>query len=312
MFDSRPLRGALRIALSMRLAIVLGVLVLMYVAARVRALDDRLPQPGSVEMQQDMIPLQRAHAHNDFEHRHPLFDALARGFSSVEADVWFAHGQLLVAHHYWSVSPSRTLGSLYLEPLRRRVADNQGSVYRGSPASLQLLIDVKSGAEDTYLAIHAELARYASMLTRFEHGAIHRGAVTAIISGDCPRELMATQALRFAACDGRIEDLGTPRVSLLPLISDRWSSLFDWEGNGPMPSAQRTKLLHITHTAHARGQKVRFWATPEAPRAQAAVWSELLAAQVDFINTDALDALRGFLIQHDLPSLLGAPTSSGH
>ena len=29
-----------------------------------------------------------AHAHNDYEHARPLHDALARGFGSVEADIW--------------------------------------------------------------------------------------------------------------------------------------------------------------------------------------------------------------------------------
>lgn len=33
-------------------------------------------------------PLDRAHAHNDYEHARPLIDALERGFGSVEADVY--------------------------------------------------------------------------------------------------------------------------------------------------------------------------------------------------------------------------------
>ena len=34
-------------------------------------------------------PLERAHAHNDYEHARPLLDALSHGFTSVEADVWW-------------------------------------------------------------------------------------------------------------------------------------------------------------------------------------------------------------------------------
>jgi hypothetical protein len=44
---------------------------------------------------------------------------------------------------------------------------------------------------------------------------------------------------------------------------------------------------------------VRFWATPEQPPQREAVWQELLAAQVDYINTDHLDALEEFLLQND-------------
>lgn len=44
------------------------------------------------------MPLVHAHAHDDYEHKRPLFDALDRGFCSVEADVHLVDGQLLVAH----------------------------------------------------------------------------------------------------------------------------------------------------------------------------------------------------------------------
>jgi hypothetical protein len=45
---------------------------------------------------------------------------------------------------------------------------------------------------------------------------------------------------------------------------------------------------------------VRFWATPEGPRkAREAVWAELLAAGVDYINTDNLKALERFLLTYD-------------
>lgn len=311
MFDIRPLVGPLRAALHIRLAVFLAAVVLMYVVGRVRALDDLRADPSVVFSSDHVLPLQRAHSHNDYEHRRPLFDALAHGFSSVEADVWLSRGQLLVAHSYWQTAPSRTLASLYLEPLRKRVQSNHGAVYRGSRQRVQLLIDVKSDSEDTYRAIDQQLARYAGMLTTFNRGEVRHGAVTAIISGNCPRALMAAQSRRFAACDGRIEDLGSAAsASLLPLISDRWSSVFDWQGAGAMPRAQRARLLSITRTAHTRGQQVRFWSTPDASqsRAQAAVWAELVAAGVDYINTDTLDALRGFLLRNDLSRALTTPS----
>jgi hypothetical protein len=54
-------------------------------------------------------PLVRAHAHNDYEHARPLFDALDRGFCSVEADVYLIDGELLVAHDRKDVKAGRTL-----------------------------------------------------------------------------------------------------------------------------------------------------------------------------------------------------------
>jgi hypothetical protein len=49
--------------------------------------------------------LARAHAHNDYERDEPLSDALAQGFSSVEADVWLVDGKLLVAHDLEQATP---------------------------------------------------------------------------------------------------------------------------------------------------------------------------------------------------------------
>ena len=65
-----------------------------------------------------VVPLTRAHSHNDYEQRRPLAEALSRGFWSVEADVWLHQGQLLVAHDFIDVLPEKTLQSLYLNPLR--------------------------------------------------------------------------------------------------------------------------------------------------------------------------------------------------
>src|SRR5881227_2198600 len=67
------------------------------------------------------IPLTRVHAHNDYEHKRPLFDALDHGFCSVEADIFLVNGELLVGHAPWDLSPKRTLQKLYLDPLRERV-----------------------------------------------------------------------------------------------------------------------------------------------------------------------------------------------
>ena len=42
----------------------------------------------------NVIPLSLAHAHNDYEHERPLYDAIAHGFNSVEADVFLVDDDL--------------------------------------------------------------------------------------------------------------------------------------------------------------------------------------------------------------------------
>src|SRR5436305_9752705 len=63
-------------------------------------------------------------AHNDYEHRRPLLDALELGFCAVEADIYLTNKQILVGHDWDKLSPQRTLESLYLEPLAQRVRAN--------------------------------------------------------------------------------------------------------------------------------------------------------------------------------------------
>lgn len=240
-------------------------------------------------------PLPRAHAHNDYQHQRPLQDALERGFCSVEADVFAIQDTLLVGHTVFDLRKGRTLDSLYLEPLRRRVAANGGRVYRGGPA-FTLLIDIKVDGKRAYPVLAKKLAKYRQMLARFEDGKFHEGAVQVVVSGDRPREMIVAEKRRYAAIDGRLSDLASDAPShLIPLISDRWTSHFSWRGEGPFPEKQRAKLREIVSKAHAKGRRVRFWATPES----VAVWQELLAADVDHINTDRLDQLRRFLQKSD-------------
>src|SRR5439155_7031381 len=113
-------------------------------------------------------PLIHTHAHNDYEHKRPLFDALDHGFCSVEADIYLVEGQLLVAHNRSQVNPDRTLQKLYLDPLRVRVKKNRGRVYAGGP-EVMLLIDIKTDWKTTYPVLRETLKQCADMLTVF-HG----------------------------------------------------------------------------------------------------------------------------------------------
>jgi len=246
-------------------------------------------------------PLWRAHAHNDYEHPRPLLDALDHRFGSVEADIFLVGDQLLIGHDATELDPSRTLESLYLDPLAARVKADHGSVYRGWRRPLQLLIDIKTEGSSTYLELDRHLHRYRHLFTTYARGRVHPGPVTAVISGDrAARTPMEAQSVRRAFYDGRLTDLGSAApASFIPLISDNWTLNFSWLGDRPFPDAERLKLRSIITAAHANGQQVRFWATPDtAGPARDALWTELLAAGVDYFNTDDLAGLEAFLDAH--------------
>jgi glycerophosphoryl diester phosphodiesterase len=253
--------------------------------------------PGNVP-RPARTPLAHAHAHNDYAHPHPLFDALAHRFSSVEADVWLtADGKLLVGHDKSTLDyPDCTLQALYLDPLQDLARTHGGHVYSDSAAPLQLLVDVKGDGPGTYKALDRLLRdRYASMLTSWTNGREHPGAVRVIVSGAIDRASMSNQTQRYAAYDGTLNEIGSrphtggdaSGVAAAALISAKWTTL---------TPDQRGHLRDIVSQAHAHGQQVRFWDTPEpGDREYRDVWREELNNGVDWLNTDQLGALQDFL-----------------
>ncbi|MDX1962111.1 MAG: phosphatidylinositol-specific phospholipase C/glycerophosphodiester phosphodiesterase family protein [Pirellulales bacterium] len=240
----------------------------------------------------DVTPLPNAHAHNDYEHRRPLLDALEQGFCSVEADIFLVNGELLVAHTFLDLKGGRTLQKLYLDPLRERIQAQAGLVYRDGP-HFYLLIDIKTDAKTTYAELAKLLAKYPEVFTKTEKGQTTRGPVTAVISGNYDRETILASEPRFASVDGRPDDLrGTTKPAEIPWVSDSWKSHFTWDGTGPQPDAERQKLRAYTAKAHEQGRLVRFWGAPDRQE----IWQAQYENGVDLINTDKLPELRKFLL----------------
>ncbi len=252
-----------------------------------------LATSGILDAADEVVPLQRAHAHNDYRHEVPLGDALQHGFCNVEADLFLVEGEMLVGHDRNELKPARTLEALYLKPLATRVAQNAGRVYREGPG-FTLMIDFKNDGQATYRALRKLLDRYTSMLTKVENGKVHPGSVTIVISGDRPQADIAAQQIRYVGIDGRLSDLESSLPAhLMPWISDRWGAHFRWRGTGAISAAEKQKLEKIVQQTHAAGRRVRFWAIPDTP----AAWEVVYDAGVDLINTDDLPGLQAFLLE---------------
>lgn len=235
------------------------------------------------------------HAHNDYEHAKPLVEALDAGARSVEADVHVIDGELLVAHDAKQVVPDRTLRSLYLEPLRRRITSHGGSVY-GDGRSVVLLVDFKGDADATYAVLRPQLAEHASMFTRYSReGKVECGPVTVVLTGNQPsREKISAEPTRLVAFDGALADLDrdpAPSPDLVPLVSANWKQVFKWNGRGTAPDAEVRRLQAFADKSRAQGRTLRFWGAPDTP----AMWRTLLDCHVDWVNTDKLADVAKFL-----------------
>ena len=161
-----------------------------------------------------------AHAHNDYEHKRPLFDALENGFTSFEADIYLIDGDLIVAHDYpTEIDKTRTLASLYLEPLLKLSTENGGRIYKDYPHQVYLLIDIKSEANETWQKLRKELENYEQILSRIDQ----ERAIKIIISGNRPIDLILQETNPPAFLDGRPADLdkGIPSEKM-PWISENY------------------------------------------------------------------------------------------
>jgi hypothetical protein len=241
----------------------------------------------------EVAPLPNTHAHNDYEHKRPLLDALDHGFCSVEADIYLVDGKLLVAHDRSKVKPEGTLEHLYLDPLRERASLRRGKIY-GSEEHFWLLIDIKSDGKSVYPVLQKVLEGYRGMLTRYEGKESHPGAVTIVLSGNRPRELVHAEGSRLVALDGLLADLDTnPPALLVPWISEPWSKLFQWNGRGKIGDADQLKLQVLLKRIHGQGRLARFWGAPDTPE----FWTMAVANSIDLINSDDLEGLQKFLGQ---------------
>lgn len=233
----------------------------------------------------------RIHAHNDYLHRRPLLDALDAGARSVEADIFLVNDALLVAHKPEQVNRQRSLQSLYLDPLRKRISEHNGSVY-GDGETVILLVDIKADPTEVYPALRAVLPQYADLLTHYAPQK-KSGPITVILTGMQPaRKTLMDEPDRVVASDGSLQDLVTdPPADLVPWISGEWEKSFQWNGIGAMPEEERAKLDAIVRQAHEQHRTVRFWGGPDNEN----VWRTLRSAGVDWINTDLLNEVKEFL-----------------
>lgn len=253
------------------------------------------PADGSLPEVEPLTPsattgyLRHAHAHNDYEHDRPLFDALDHGFHSVEADIWL-HGDVIDVSHD-GVAFAGTLRDLYLDPLQALVDD--GGTVLGDGEPFFLWLDLKEGQASLRPALHDLLLGY-DMLTRFTDDLVEPGAVTAILTGHAASK----EAYIQEYADRRVCRDSNDYAPDDPLADEGWrdyslkfGAYLRYDGDGEMDAGELERLRCIVGRAHELGRRVRFYATPETQD----FWSLAVDNGVDFIGTDDLAGLQAAL-----------------
>jgi hypothetical protein len=258
---------------------------------------------GSNARSQSPLPLINAFAHNDYFHKRPLFDALDNGYHHIEADVYLRRGKLIVAHILPILRRNKELENMYFKPLQDCVNGlNKDVVLPSEPVTL--MIDIKSGADETYCKIQQLLDKYKSIISSYENGKFVQRQITVVISGHKPEKMIRAEDNRMAFIDADLmkERRDTTAGAIYQMASCKYSRLIKWTGKGQLPDAQRERLCSYVRAAHQNGEKVRLWASPDNNH----VWKELLSCGVDLINTDKLVKLKNFLLQDNNKTKLTA------
>ena len=243
------------------------------------------------------IEVIKGHAHNDYENENPLRDAIDNGFSSVEADIYLIDDNLYVSHDYpQDLNSASTIEALYLDPLKEHIVKNNGFVYRNNYDSFYLMIDFKTSAKPTYDKLKKVLSNYLSIISVLEDSVEQKGPIKIFISGDRPFDEILNDEPKLVGIDGKPNEL-TMNIptSIMPVISDKYSNILSWDGNGDINNDEKEKLKMLVQKAHAQNKKLRLWAAPDNVNA----WKFLLDIGVDLINTDRLKEFREFFVKYE-------------
>jgi hypothetical protein len=165
------------------------------------------------------------HSHNDYWRKEPLFSALDAGCTGVEADVWLFDQELYVGHSPSSLTPERTLRSLYINPLVK-ILDSQNphttfhptldtprnGVFDTRPSqTLVLLIDFKNEGHKIwpYVSDQLEPLRQRKMLSYHDGTSFIEGPITVVVTGNAPWEnVVANTTHRDIFFDAPLDLLG--------------------------------------------------------------------------------------------------------
>lgn len=271
-----------------------------------------LLSPWPTDFSREIVPIPM-HSHNDETRSVPLFEALAAGCISVEADTWLWNNStgeqdLLVGHASNSLTPERSLRSLYLNPLQT-ILENQNvhtgfngngsavpsGVYETSPnKTVVLLLDVKSNGTETWPIIMQQLEplREAGWLT-FWNGStnsITQRPIRVVGSGNTPFDsVVSNTTYRDIFFDAPLANISDPQyntsnsytasISLGDAVGKMWFGKF----SSSQLKVVRTQIAQAT----AKDLVPRYWDTVAWPISwRNYVWGTLADSGTGLLNVD--------------------------
>jgi alkaline phosphatase len=239
---------------------------------------------SKTDAQPQTYSVANAHSHNDYENPVPFYAAYNAGFGSMEADIFLQNNELFVAHDTRELLQHRTLEQYYLLPLLSALQKNKGYPFADTSRTLQMLIDIKTDPVNTLNKLINTLEKYPLFT--------NNRSIRWVITGNRPDPTQFNIYPAFIGFDGELNrEYSREALLKIDLMSADLKHFADWDGKNEIPEADENRLRELIHRAHQQHKPVRFWDAPDFKNA----WYELMLLEVDFINTDHIEALAKFL-----------------
>ena len=229
--------------------------------------------PLSLAAQQPVV----LHSHNDYNRTAPFWEAYSQHCRSIEADVHWHEGQLLVGHDVEDLKPENTFLRMYVDPIVRTFRANGGKMWAGSPDRLMLMVELKSATEP-------ELTEVIKLLEQFPDVFCSPDGVQIAITGNTPAKEHFCDYPAWVGYDGDIRAEYTPeQLERVALVSNSFRMFAKkWNGKGRMIDPELDAVNAAIAKVHSWGKPIRFWEAPEGTTAYFTFWK----LGVDIINTD--------------------------
>ena len=218
---------------------------------------------------------------------------------------------LHVGHERSALTSSRTLASLYIEPILSVLQrtnpttsfvtspTHNGVFDTNSGQTLYLWIDLKTDGATTFPVVIEALQRLrdGGWLTRVDDsGNVQQGAVTVIGTGNTPLSQVQGVKPRDYFYDARLDLLNSSQSNITcdvsPIASvDFEIAVSDLPRNGSLTDSQRATVESQVSYAKQKGIGARYWDTPGwPPSVREGIWRQLWDVGVTLINVDDLAA----------------------
>lgn|GEM_PF-1290358 len=217
-----------------------------------------------------------AHAHNDYDKKQPVSNALEYNFDALEVDIILYNNRIVVSHDEDDLDKKPDFLSFYFIPLLESV--------KHSSRKIILLVDIKIYSDQLIEKLNSICSAYPELLeNRFDAKGDNK-KLQILLSGDIPRKKIIEEPnYIYFYIDGRIEDLEFEYSNYyMPWISMNYTDISRWKGLRYASINKRKLIDDIVNRVHSEKKKIRFWNTKDSKR----TWDILMAQGVDVIGVD--------------------------